>query len=660
MTTTETKTYAVVERIRDDARDTLQTAVRQSLARAYLPPPKMPLDEWADEYRFLSPEAAALPGKWRTDNEPMARGPMRAASDPLVEKVSAMCAAQILKTELCLNIIGYYAHGDPAPMMYVMPTIEMAEALSTDRVAPMIRDTPAIRKLFGSKQRATADKILHKSFPGGQLTFAGANSPSSLSSRPKRVLLCDEVDRYPASAGGQGAKGEGDPVGLAEERTNTFFNRKIVLVSTPTNKGTSRIEQAFEEGDGREFYVACPHCGVRQVIAWNGVRWDKGPDGKPDPTTARYECRTDAHDPESGELGCGKPWTEMQRIAAIKKAGATAPHYGWFAKRPFKGHASFHATQLSSARVPLARVVEKFVNAQKSPERLRQFVNTVLAETWEEGGERANPDTLYGRREPYDATKQLPPEVVYVTIGVDIQRNRWEAEAVGWGPGEESWSLQYKVHHADPSTREFWDALDTFLRTPWEHPTGATLYAESVCIDSGDNTQAVYDFCRPRYARRVFAIKGPSQSVGKPIWPKKATRNAGKKIDVFLIGLDNAKADMQGRLMLKEPGPAYCHFPLREEYDEAYFNGLTIEKAVTKYKFGIPYREWHCPEGGRNEPWDCRIYAYAALKSATINMEHRLTHLRQQARARAESPHPSPQPTLPRKGRKIYSRGESA
>lgn len=657
LTTTE-KSYAVVERIRDGAAETLTTAVRWSLARAYSPPPKMPLDEWADTYRYLSPEAAALPGKWKTDNEPMARGPMRAMTDPLVEKVSCMCAAQILKTELLANTIAYYAHGDPAPMMMVLPTIEMAEAISTDRIAPMIRDTPAIRKLFGTKQRATADKILHKSFPGGQLTFAGANSPSSLSSRPKRILLMDEVDRYPASSGGAGAKGEGDPVGIAEERTNTFFNRKIALMSTPTNKGTSRIEAAYEEGDGREYYVPCPHCTVRQVIRWSGVKWDSGDDGKPDPNTARYACREDAHDPETGVLGCGKAWTEMQRLDAIDAAGRM-PDFGWVAARPFKGHASFHATQLSSRRVPLSRIVEKFINAKKSVERLRQFVNTVLSETWEEGGEKVDPDTLYGRREPYTADP-LPPEVGVIVAGVDFQGNRWEAETVGYGDGEERFSLDYTIHFGDPSSLEFWTSLDEYLQRTFRHPTGAVMRIEAACLDSGNNTQAVYDFCRPRFYRRVFAVKGRSQSIGHPIWPKKASRNAGKKIDVFLLGLDNAKADMQARLMLREAGPGYCHYPLNDAYDEAYFAGLTIEKAVTKYKFGIPYREWHCPDGGRNEPWDCAIYAYAALKSLTINISHRLAGLRAHAKARAGSNTPMPAPQITGRQRRTRSAGAQA
>lgn len=640
---TSPKPLAVLERISLPQGNALRLALRGAIARAYAPPPKMPLDEWADKYRVLSPEAAAMPGRWRTDAEPMARGPMRAATDPLVEKMTGMMAAQVLKTEFVLNLIGYYSHGEPGPMLVVYPTLEGAEMFSKERLSPMIRDTPVLRKVFTEeKSRVSDSTIRQKSFTGGRLSMVGANAPAGLASRPIRFVLCDEVDRFPASAGGQGAKSEGDPIGLAEERTSTFANRKIVLVSTPTTKGLSRIERSFLDGDQRRFFVPCPHCGVRQVIEWAGVKWDRGQDGEHDPATAHYVCRSEAYDPHTGELGCGKRWSEAQRVDAIKKA-AKLPDFGWIAARPFKGHASFHASQLSSVRVPLSQIVKKFLDAKGNPESLKKWTNLSLAETWEEGGERIDPDSLLARREPYTANP-LPPEVGIISIGVDIQRNRWEAEVVGWGEAEESWSLEYRVHYSDPSTPEYWQSLDDFLMQSWQHPTGAILRAEAVCVDSGDNTQAVYDFCRPRFNRRVFAIKGPSSSVGRPIWPKKASRNAGKKIDVFLIGLDNAKADTQSRLMLREPGPGYCHFPLADAYDENYFTGLTIEKSVTKYKFGIPYREWHCPDGGRNEPWDCRIYAYAGLKSCAVNISQRLSGLRQAAQQRAASNTPMPLP----------------
>lgn len=638
--TAPAKSYAVVERIRDEQREALQDAMRAALARAYSEPPKIPLDEWADKYRFLSPEAAALPGRWKTENEPMARGPMRAVSDPLVEKITVMCAAQILKTELLLNTVGYFVHGDPAPILMVQPTVEMGEAVSKDRIAPMIRDTPCLRPLFNSKSRDSSDTILQKAFPGGRLTITGANAPAGLASRPIRVVLCDEVDRFPASAGK-----EGDPVGLAEKRTTTFFNRLIALVSTPTVKGSSRIEASYDEGDRREYYVPCPHCGVRQVIKWSGVKWD---DSNPD--TARYECRDDAFDPETGEVGCGKPWTEAQRIEAIEQGE-------WIAGRPFKGHASFHASQLSSKRVPLSRIVKEFLESKDFVDRFKQWINTVLAETWEEGGERADPDSLYGRREDYNAAQVLPSGVGYITAGVDIQRNRWECEIVGWGENNERWSLAYKVHYDDPSAPHYWQALDDWLGQTFTHPTGIELRIETACIDSGDNTQAVYDFCRPRTHRRIFAIKGPSNSIGKPIWPKKATRNAAKNIDVFLIGLDNAKTDMQAMLNLKESGPGYCHFPKLPDYDQNYFNGLTVEKCITKYKFGRPFRVWECPPGARNEPWDCAIYAYAALKSSVIDIGARLAKMRADEMKRRASPSPMKPATIGRKKRRVLSKG---
>jgi phage terminase large subunit GpA-like protein len=464
MTPTPTpKTYAVVERIREPQRAALRDAVLRGLARAYMPPPKTSVSEWADNFRFLSPEAAAVPGKWKTSREPMAKGVLDAFSDPMTEKVTAMCAAQILKTEALLNTAGYFIHGDPAPILMVQPTVEMAEAFSKDRVAPMIRDTPVLKEIFTSKSRDSGDTILQKAFPGGRLNMTGANAPATLASRPIRIVLCDEVDRFPASAGT-----EGDPVSLAEKRTTTFWNRKIGLVSTPTIKGESRIEASYEEGDQRKFFVPCPHCGVRQELTWKGVKWAKDEEGVHDPDTAHYECQADTADPETGEFGCGQPWTESQRLAAITEAGKL-PGGGWIATKPFKGHASFRASQISSKRVPLHRIVKEFLEAKPYPDRLKTWTNTVLAETWEDGGEKVDPKTLYGRREDY-TPDMLPAGVGMVTAAADIQDNRFEVEICGWGANEERWSIDYIVHHADPSTPDYWAALDDVLLRTFRTP----------------------------------------------------------------------------------------------------------------------------------------------------------------------------------------------
>jgi phage terminase large subunit GpA-like protein len=635
------KSYSVVERIREPQREALRDAVKRALARAYMPPPKMPLSEWADNFRMLSPEAAAQPGRWKTAKEPMAKGPMDAMSDPMVEKLTVMCAAQIMKTELLLNTAAYYIHGDPAPILMVQPTVEMAEAFSKDRVAPMVRDTPVLREVFSGKSRDSSDTILQKAFPGGRLTMTGANAPASLASRPIRVVLCDEVDRFPASAGT-----EGDPVGLAEKRTTTFWNRKIGLVSTPTIKGVSRIEASYLEGDQRKFHVPCPNCGHKQVLVWAGVKWTPG-----DPDSAHYVCQ--AADEDTGEVTCDTAWTESDRLDAISKGE-------WVASAPFKGHASFHASQLASKRVPLHRVVKEFLDAKPYPERLKQWVNTVLAETWEEGGEKVDPDSLFARREPYNAAEELPERVGLIVAGVDIQDNRWECEIVGYGPHEERWSLDYTVMLADPSTPDYWEKLDEHLQRTFEHPTGARLKIEATCVDSGGHhTQAVYEFCRERSGRRVFAIKGIA-GPDRPIWPKKATRNQAKKTDVWLVGVDQAKSVTAKRLMITVPGPAYCHFPQLDVYDEAYFAGLTVEKCITKFKHGRPFKVWECPEGKRNEPWDNAVYAYAAFKATPIDIAARLTALQQAAAAKKANPNNLSTPQVRARGRRVRSQGATA
>lgn len=222
------------------------------------PPPNMTVSQWADKYRRLSSESSAEPGRWRTSKAPYQREIMDAVCDMRVQKVVIMSAAQIGKTDaLILNPIGYYMHYDPSPIMVMQPTIQMAETFSKDRLSPMLRDTPVLRDKVNDKSRNSGNTILQKIFPGGHVTMVGANSPSSLASRPIRILLADEIDRYPATAGN-----EGDPLLLAGKRLATFWNKKEVCVSTPTNKETSRIAVEFEHSTQEEWNVPCPACGA--------------------------------------------------------------------------------------------------------------------------------------------------------------------------------------------------------------------------------------------------------------------------------------------------------------------------------------------------------------------------------------------------------------
>lgn len=563
----------------------LEEAIRVGLK----PPPKLTVSQWADRYRQLSSESSAEAGKWSTSRAEYQRGMMDAVSDPNIETVVLMTGAQIGKTELINNVVGFHIHQDPAPMLVVQPTLDMAQTWSKDRLAPAVRDTPVLAaKIKDPRSRDSGNTTLHKVFPGGHVTACGANSPSSLASRPCRIILCDEVDRYPVSAGT-----EGDPISLAKKRATTFWNRKIILVSTPTERGHSRIEAAYAESDQRKYFIKCPDCEAEQVLRWANVRWDEGK-----PHTAAYCCEE-----------CGTLWSDAARYRAIR--------YGkWKATADGDGKtAGFHLSGLYSPWTPLEEAVRDFLASKRDPMRLKTWVNTFLGETWEDQGEQVDEHDLMTRGEDWGG--ELPDEILLVTAGVDVQDDRLEVEIVGWGRGEESWSIDYRTIYGDPSTAELWMQLDQILQQSYVHPIHGDMTVRATCIDSGGHyTQQVYNYCRVRAGRRIFAIKGIGGE-GKPIVGRPSKNNIGK-INLFPVGVDTAKELIYSRLKIQSEGEGYCHFPTGRSPE--YFLMLTAEKKVTKYFKGRPRREWQKIRT-RNEALDCRVYATAALGLLNVNLE---------------------------------------
>jgi phage terminase large subunit GpA-like protein len=413
--------------------------------------------------------------------------------------------------------------------------------------------------------------------------MAGANSPAGLASRPIRILLGDEVDRYPVSAGT-----EGDPVNLARKRTTTFWNRKVLLTSTPTVKGASRIEMEFEESDKRYYFVPCPHCSHYQRLMWTNVQWPKDEPGK-----AQYCCDN-----------CSALFGDVARVAAVRKGE-------WRATGPFNGRAGFHINELYSPWSSMVDMVRNFLEAKKSPETLKTFINTSLGETWEDQGETIDNTGLMARREEYAAP--VPDGGLILTAGIDVQGDRIEMEVVAWSEEEESWNIDYVALPGDPSQPDVWQLLDDALSRTYTSESGTELHIAASCIDSGGHhTQIVYDYCRQRAAKRVFAVKGVA-GPGRPV-VQISRRTSGKKtrrVDLYTVGVDDAKGIVYARLRATDPGPGYCHFPV--ERQEEYFLQLTAEKIVTKYSKGFPRKEW-VKSRTRNEALDCRVYSYAALK----------------------------------------------
>jgi phage terminase large subunit GpA-like protein len=560
------------------------------------PPPEMTLSQWADKFRRLSTGASAEPGRWKTAKAPYQKEIMDAITDITIKKVVIMSAAQVGKTDaMVLNPIGYYVHYDPSPIMVIQPTIDMAEKFSKEKLSPMLRDTPVLAERINEKSRNSGNTIMQKIFPGGFITIAGANSPTGLRSHTIRILLADEIDGYPASAGK-----EGDPLLLASKRQTTYWNKKQVDISTPTVKGASRIEVEYENSSRGEWNTPCPCCGELQPLVWSNVVFDKN-----DLSEIKYVCG------KCGVISSEAEWKE---------------HFveGKFIHEdPDNEVRGFHLNTLASTLTTWREVVEKFLLANAelkkgNVELMKVWTNTEMGQTWEEDGEQIEDDKLLKRREKYNC--EVPEEVMYLTAGVDTQDDRFEVEIVGWGPEYESWGIKYAVIYGDTSNMEdrCWKDLDAFLQQSWSKADETKLKLSCVCMDSGGHrTNQVYKFCKARFNRRVFAIKGSNDSAAAYIQkPSKSNREGAY---LFTLGVDTGKSLLMDRLKLEDEGPGYCHFPKEDGrgYDEKYFKSLTSEKKVMRYKMGRPYFAWELKDKGehrRNEALDCRNYATAAME----------------------------------------------
>lgn len=568
------------------------------------PPPKLSLSEWADEHFYLSPENAAVPGRWKT--LPYQRAIMDAMTDPSVERVTLQKSARIGYTLMVSAAIGYHIHHAPCPIMLVQPTVEDARGYSKETIAPMLRDVPVLSGIVfnDSEEKGPKDSgntILHKTFPGGVLSFVGANSGSGFRRVSRRVVVCDEVDAYPSSAGS-----EGDAIKLATMRTQAYWDRKIVAGSTPLVAGTSRIEALFLEGDQQRFHVPCTQCGHMAPLVFRGaaghvMTWPEGEPGK-----AFFSCQAN---------GCVIEHADKRNMVERGEWRAGNPHTNSEKRR----HASFHIWTAYSfnENTDWADIVEEFLKSKDNPKTLQVFVNTWLGEAWQEQGEAPDWERLYARRERYPVGV-APAEALVVTAGVDVQKDRFVYEVVGWGKDKQSWSVDAGEIYADTANDESWLKLDELLARDFG---GAAI--RMLAVDSGFRTNTAYNWARRHPMNRVVAIKGSANAraiIGTPS-PVDVHVN-GKRLargyKVFTVGTDVAKSEIYGWLKLPRPEegaafpPGWCHFP---EYGEEYFKQLTAEHLVSKQNGrGFTVHEWQVQPGRQNHWLDCRVYARAAVQ----------------------------------------------
>lgn len=609
---------------------------RKRLDRAFAlrPIESLSVDAWADKYRVLAPSVAAMPGAFKTSRIEIARGPMRAMTEPGVTTVTIKSSTQLMKTTVIENLLGYMIHQQPCPILCAFPKVDMVKSFSKERFAAMVRATPVLKAIIGDVTKDRSEESLaFKQFPGGFVALESAGSATNLAARPIRVTLADEVDKM------EDLKFEGDPLLLLEERTSTFSDGLHVRCCSPTVDETSRIEKSYNESDMRRAFVACPHCQHEQALDfWKHVSWSKSEDGKEHfPLTATLHCES-----------CGGIVEEDQRRKIMTTEGAVR----WYQTRVFtccgveqdpvktrnwqwddaaqcgyalctecnkravsNVHAGFTASKLYSPFITVVSLAEQWIKSKDDLAQRQVFYNTALGLAFSAHATRqVESHILADRREKFPAV--LPKEILLLTCGVDDQADRLEVHVIGWAHPEEAWSVHYEILPGDPSKPEIWSRLDELLKSSWESAWGVQFRIRATCIDSGGHhTEMAYRFCQPKASRNIWAIKGSSWAKsGSPVWPVPKSFKTRRKSDLgfkpHIIAVDSAKDHLRNMLLTEEHGPGFFHIP--QERDVPWLEQLTAERQVFEKKAGITTRKWHLPRGRTNEAFDTLVYAYAA------------------------------------------------
>lgn len=559
------------------------------LLKQHLETPNLNLVQWADNHRILGRETSAEAGKWNTDRTPYMREIMLSISDKKISKVTIMSSAQVGKSELGCNFIGYTIDTDPRSMLVVLPTQEAAEMFSVERIEPMVKNTPRLKgKVADEKSRDKQNTKLKKSFEGGFLVFVGANAPTGLASRPVGVIILDEVDRFPISAGK-----EGDPVELALARTTTFFDRKIIMTSTPVLKGQSRIEQAYNEGSKAEWCLPCPECGEYQPL-----------------TIEKFDTKDLTMICEK----CNIYSTEIKWKRNLLRGK-------WIHADLNNNDKSYHLNAFTSPWVSWQWIADQYVKSKNNGnEQLKTFYNLVLGLPYEDMISYADARKAYELRQDYTT---IPDDIDAITCGVDVQGNRLEFDIKAWKPDKTNYGIWKGIIYGSPSEQNTWDKLSNYLNMDIKTDSGQIRHIDLTFIDSGGHhTYQVYRQCfrltKISEYGKVVPIKGVGGG-GIPFVDSSTDKIIGDlnidgyKTMLVKIGVNAGKTQI---MEINNPDDELLYrsyYPKKEifGYDLEYFEQLFAERLVEKTRDGKTYKTWENIRK-RNEALDCSVYALAA------------------------------------------------
>ncbi|MGB1270761.1 MAG: phage terminase large subunit family protein, partial [Endozoicomonas sp.] len=547
--------------------------------------------------------------------------------------------AQIALSTVGENFVGTTIYNKAGKIMYVMPTEAGARSVSNEKIAPMINDCPELAALVASPtSRTKTNTTFEKEFIGGRLKLTGATSPNQLRQSSIGKFILDEIDAYDVTI-------EGDPIPILEKRAITFGRKlKMICMSTPLIKGFSRIEARFKEGDQRQFHIPCPHCKHYQVLDWN--RFNKVP-GNVFMQCSNDECKKPIYEDQKHYfLPRGKWVRKFHRI----RAAYEFEYEGRTFKKGFEYlikvedlkelveadkvsdikqlRASFHISSLYSPYgwYSWQQAVNEYLEAQGKPEKMQVFVNTVLGETWEDHVQYVEAEDLLKRREQIcfkNPEAEVPERATTITCAVDTQNDRLEAVVVAWGLTEdnkafERWVIDREIFYGDPAEEDVWNQLDAFRKKTYLSEHGHQMHINIVGVDSGGGrTQHVYDFCRKRQG--VLALKG-GQGENHPIAKNRSTvkTDHGEEVHLHWIGTFTCKSRIYTILQDEYSGFEKIHFPQEEWCNREFFEQLTAEKLITKYRKAVPYREW-TKVRPRNEVLDLMVYNHALIYYVSSN-----------------------------------------
>lgn len=566
----------------------------QKAALEYLKPPEdITVSEWADKYRLLDSKVTAIPGPWRTDYVPYLKDIMNEFNNYETEEIIFVKPTQVGGTEALQNMVGYVIQQDPAPTMVVYPTDKLAESISDNRLKPMLLSTPTLKMRY----RESESSKLEYQFEGMYLTLVGSNSPSSLASKPIKYLFLDEVDKYPGAS-----KREADPISLARERTKTFHNSKVFITSTPTLK-TGHIWQAKENADiEKHYFVPCPHCHEYIELVLKQIKFpdEEGMSYADRAEEAVYVCQksgciiTDYDKPKMLE---GGEWRTVRQNTKYSRRVA------------------FWMNTLYSPFVRFSQIAKEFLFSHKDPDKLQNFTNSWLAEAWEDTKLKTSAELVRERQTELDALV-VPGWAKLLTGGVDVQETSVYYSIRAWGDYLTSQNIAHGQLHN-------WAEVEKVMNREYRKADGSGYLVALALIDSGNDTDSVYEFCANN-EEWALPVKGSSTQFQGAYYRisvvNKAYSNA-QGMRLVLVDTDKYKDSIASRMKRENGTGAWM---VHNDIDDIYAEQVTSEHKVSvKSANGKVTSKWVVKSShADNHYLDTEVYAFAAADLMQVRTLH--------------------------------------